>query len=187
MRRCRGNIWQPRRITDVLKHPRIAGLLAYQGTIVGHLADIEPIITQEEHEALVAKFTARKRGRPATEGYLLSGGLLFCGRCGNNMAGRPYAHRLHADGTPTHAYRCVIRNLGSGQCGRLGIELRKAETEVRAMVIRILSDPKHARQVARTSARLAAAQAKVDAAQGRRRRTRPTPRRREDHRWTSTT
>ena len=55
-----GNIWQPRRVTDVLKHPRVAGLLAYQGNIVGHLADVETIITREEHEALVAQVDALK-------------------------------------------------------------------------------------------------------------------------------
>jgi hypothetical protein len=73
----------------------------------------------------------------------------------------------------------VVRTLGSGRCGRLTIELRKADAVVRAMVIRILSDPKHARQVARTCVRLAAAQAKRDVAAadaaelGRRRRTPP--------------
>ena len=162
LRTVRGNLWQARRVAEVLKKPRVAGLLTYQGTVVGRYTDYEPIVAEDEHETLRARFETRKSGRPPTNGYLLSGGLLICGRCGNNMSGRPYKQRLRPDGTPRMAYRCVIRDIGSDQCGRMGIDLYKVEAEVRAMVVRTLADPAHARQVARTSAKLAAAQAKLD-------------------------
>ncbi|MDQ1250746.1 MAG: site-specific recombinase [Actinomycetota bacterium] len=160
----RGNLWQTRRVAEVLKKPRVAGLLTYHGTVIGRYADYEPIVPDEEHETLRARFDNCKSGRPPTKAYLLSGGLLVCGRCGNNLSGRPYKQRLRADGTPRQVYRCVIRDIGSDQCGCLDIDLLKVETEVRAMVIATLADPAHSRQVARTSAKLAAAQTKLDSA-----------------------
>jgi site-specific DNA recombinase len=110
----RGKTWLPGTLAAVLVNPRIAGLRAYKGTIVGDAA-WPAIITREQHERLVMlrKDPTRKwvpRGRPAQ--HLLAG-MVECARCGekaNRMVNRPEKGRDY--------YHCRRPPLGRG-CGAL--------------------------------------------------------------------
>jgi hypothetical protein len=164
VRTVQGYTWQAHTLTQVLKHPRNAGLLTYQGVVVGRYAGMEPIITEEEYQALAAKFLSRKRGRPVTDPYMLSGGILICGKCGNSLIGKAGNGHL-ANGTKRRNYVCPVRRDDTEECGKVAVAVHRVEPAVRDLVVRILADPKHARQIARASAKLAAAQAKLDAAQ----------------------
>jgi|NGEPerStandDraft_6_1074524.scaffolds.fasta_scaffold52613_2 site-specific DNA recombinase len=147
--------WDPRPVGVVLRSGRIAGLLEHYGEIVGRLAGVEPIVSEEDREAVLALFASRRRGRPASERYLLSGGLLVCGRCRQWLTGKSQ----QTSGRPTRR-NYVCRPRGGG-CGRLTILADRVEAEVRAMVVRILSDPAHSQQIARSSAKLAAVEDKI--------------------------
>ncbi|HEY8914060.1 recombinase family protein [Lacisediminihabitans sp.] len=79
-----GAKWSTSAIRQVLTNPRIAGLRAHNGTIVG-AAQWPGIISPAEHQQLIAMF-ARKTatGRRVPRRYLLSG-LLRCGKCGGKL------------------------------------------------------------------------------------------------------
>jgi DNA invertase Pin-like site-specific DNA recombinase len=79
-----GAQWQTSTIRQTLKNPRIAGLRAHNGVVVGD-AMWPAIITPQVHHQLVAMFerkTASDRRVPRR--YLLSG-LLRCGKCGGKL------------------------------------------------------------------------------------------------------
>ncbi|MGH3365676.1 MAG: recombinase family protein [Nocardioidaceae bacterium] len=151
-----GNKWDPRTVAKTLRAGRNAGFIEHNGKVVGRFADGEPIITEDEWREIVAVMQARRRGRPVTERYLLSGGHLLCGICGRPMTGKRKASR---GGGSAHRFY-VCRKQGDG-CGRISIMAERVEDEVRRMVVRVLSDPKHAKQMARRSAALATAEDKL--------------------------
>jgi site-specific DNA recombinase len=147
-----GSTWDARQLHNVLCAAHIAGLLAYQGKVVGELAGVDPIVSREEWEAIVATFKSRRRGRPVTEPYLLSGGHLLCGACEQPMTGKVASGHPRADGTPRRRYVC--RNREGGCPTRVTIDAVRAETDVRAKVIKVLSDPANAERQAQASAKL---------------------------------
>ena len=160
-----GQQWTATSVSHVLKHPRVAGLLAYDGVVVGAMAGMDPIVTRAEWEELTAKFLTRRRGRPVGRVYLLSG-MLYCSLCGGRLNGKVHGRRL-ADGTRSRLYFCRPRQDAHGAgCARLAINCDRADATVRALVLRVLSDPAHAQQIARSSAALAKATASLDAARG---------------------
>lgn len=159
-----GNPWDARTLSVALRAPRLAGLHEHHGVVIGRLTGVEPIITREEHDAITALFASRRRGRPVTEPYLLSGGFLFCEHCEQPMTGRTVDTRgARGSALSVRSYMCRKRDLG---CGRMAITVARCDAAVRDYVITTLSDPAHARQVARQSAALAAVQAKLDQAEG---------------------
>lgn len=163
LRTFTGQEFEPRGVADTLRHPRIAGLLSYEKAIVGRLAGVEPMITLEEYEALQAKFVARRRGRPVIDSYLMSGGLLLCAVCTLSMSGKSWTTK---EGYGVRFYACRKRKMvHDGRCGKVSINVAAVDAEVRDMVIRILSDPRHGQQIARQSAKLAQSQATLDAAE----------------------
>lgn len=149
--------WDGRTVGKVLRAGRNAGLLEHRGIVVGRLNGVEPVVSEEEWRAVGAKFAARRLGRPASERYLLSGGLLLCARCGQPLTGKAQ-QSIRRPGERTRKYVCRDR---VGGCGRLTIVADRVEAEVRHMVIRVLSDPAHARQIARASAKLAGVEDKI--------------------------
>ena len=79
-----GAKWGTSAIRQVLTNPRIAGLRAHNGVIVGP-AQWPGIISPAEHQQLVAMFSRKtSTGRRVPRRYLLSG-LLRCGKCGGKM------------------------------------------------------------------------------------------------------
>jgi DNA invertase Pin-like site-specific DNA recombinase len=157
----RGNTWDPRAVVGVLKSPRLAGFVAYHGHPVGRLVGVEPIVSEQDWEHIVALFTARRRGRPPGEPYLLSGGHLWCGLCRQKMSGHLVGNKPFADGSPRRLYVC--RRQGEG-CGHISISQPRTDAAVRALVIRVLADPQHARQLARRSAKLTEAEGRLSEA-----------------------
>ena len=91
-------------------------------------------------------------------------GILICGKCGNSLIGKAGNGHL-ANGTKRRNYVCPVRRDDTEECGKVAVAVHRVEPAVRDLVVRILAAPKHARQIARASAKLAAAQAKLDAAQ----------------------
>jgi site-specific DNA recombinase len=65
--------WRTTTLKGVLTNPRYAGLRAHRGAVVGP-AQWEPIITEDLHRRVLAKFAAQKSsGRRTPQSYLLSG------------------------------------------------------------------------------------------------------------------
>jgi site-specific DNA recombinase len=144
LRTVGGKEWDPRYVSQVLLSPRIAGLIVHDGVTVGRRTDMEPIITEDEHRAIVATFASRKRGRPHSADYLLTGGFLHCGRCGKAMTGRAGV----AHGQKVRRYAC--RKASGTGCGNVMIVSGPLDALVIEDVAEILSRPEYARQVRRS-------------------------------------
>jgi hypothetical protein len=81
-----GRGWTRQSIRTILLNPRIAGLSAYRGEIVGH-GDWEPLVSEETWRAVhgILEDPARKPPRGVRT---LLGGLALC-PCGNVVCGMP--------------------------------------------------------------------------------------------------
>jgi site-specific DNA recombinase len=162
LRTVGGKEWDPRYVNQVLLSPRIAGLIERDGKIVGRRTDVEPIITEDEFRALRATFASRKRGRPVSDHYLLTGGFLICDACGRPMTGR--AGKVH--GKHVRRYMCRDRN---GGCGKVGIVADALEALVVERAAQRLSHPDYARRIKRNNDALERAEVKLEAAEETRR------------------
>jgi len=139
-----GSPWQAATIKNIFTGPRIAGYVVYQGEILygpdGNRVrgQWEPILTEEEYEAVTAKW---KPDRPAPSRlgaigkghgtvYLLSP-FLRCGKCNARMHGgrRNDKH----GGPPVEFYRCPAK--GQGGCGSLSRLAVPVEEYIKALVI----------------------------------------------------
>jgi DNA invertase Pin-like site-specific DNA recombinase len=137
-----GGMWSRESIKQLLLRERNAGQVVHNGVVVGHLPG-EPILDIETWERLTTLFASRRRGRPVSDVYLCSG-IVCCGRCGHRLTGRPRAWlNSYPDGEVRRQYWCQPRTVGGG-CGRLCIDQRELDRHVGALVVRILSDPRHA-------------------------------------------
>ncbi len=84
VRTVKGARWQTHSLRFVLANPRIAGLRAYNGEVIGK-AVWAPIISEDLHRRVLATIASRKvSGRRSPRAYLLSG-LLRCGKCGGTL------------------------------------------------------------------------------------------------------
>src|SRR5919109_1505748 len=81
VRSPRGTDWQVASLKRMFVSPRIAGLREHRGVVVGP-AVWPAVITPEQHEAVVAILADRSHPRAPARRYLLTGGVLRCGRCG---------------------------------------------------------------------------------------------------------
>lgn len=81
-------------------------------------------------------------GRPATAEYVCSG-LVHCGLCGRGLTGRLQYGRNYPDGEIRRRYYCHKRQTGGGH-NRISVDTRTLDREVGALVVAILSDPRHA-------------------------------------------
>ena len=139
-----GGSWGHRALRLMLMRPRNAGLASLGKQITGKLVGVdEPIIAREDWDDVVAMFTARKRGRPATDTYLFSG-LIHCRRCGNTLGGRP-----RGDGSGKRDYWCAKRVGAGGRVGCSGTSANMdgVDEHGKALVLAILADPRHAAKV----------------------------------------
>lgn len=79
-----GAAWRTSTVRTILANPRIAGLRAHNGEIVGP-AKWPAIITPTQHQQLVATFSRKtSSGRRVPRSYLLSG-MLRCANCGGKL------------------------------------------------------------------------------------------------------
>lgn len=133
-----GGEWRTTTVRQILTSPRIAGLMEHRGNVIGRAA-WPAIITEEEHRRVVASFAARKRsGRRAPQRYLLSGGLLRCGKCGTRLYSTPREGRRR--------YGC-LKGPDHGGCGRLFITAEPLEDLVTQAVLYRLDTPELAQAI----------------------------------------
>lgn len=91
--------WTASAVRRVLANPRYAALQQHQGRVVGP-GNWEPIITEDEHRALLALFSDPARSnRLSYERRYQGAGVYRCGRCGAPMQ----SHQAKGDFL---AYRC---------------------------------------------------------------------------------
>lgn len=128
-----GNEWTSSGVKRVLMSPRVSGRREYRGEFFP--AVWPPIITSEQSDRLRRKLGSRTtKDRRAPKRYLLTGGLLRCGRCDAPMIARPDAQRRRryvCDGGPGH----------SG-CGRLSALAEPLEELIAEAVLYRLDTPK---------------------------------------------
>ena len=128
-----GNPWAPPSFKRMIISPRIAGLRAHRGEVVG-AAEWEPIMDEATHHRLKARLSTKTSGRQARQRrYLLTGGLAVCGRCGASLVSRPN----------NQAKPSMVCAAGPGQtgCGRLRVTAEPLEEFIGAVVIEALDSP----------------------------------------------
>jgi DNA invertase Pin-like site-specific DNA recombinase len=153
----------PDAVKDILVRARNAGLVEHSGVIVGRTAHDDSIVGEEDLRAVRSMFASRKRGRPPGARHVLSG-IARCAICGWPMTGlvKNYGtSTTYRDGEPRRIYKC-----GDPRgCLRVSIDARAAEAWVREKVLDVLSDPRHAARIARSSAALAEVEQAIAAAE----------------------
>lgn len=125
-------IWNRTSIRMILLNPRIAGLSAYHGQIVGQ-GNWEPLVAEETWRAVRAILEDPARKPPRGVKTLL-GGLALC-PCGNVVTGMP-SHTGH------HIYRCTpaTRNR-SYPGGHVARQAGPVEMFIEKLVVARLSRP----------------------------------------------
>lgn len=134
VRSTMGNEWSTAAVARVIRAPYIAGLRAHKGIVVGE-ATWPAIVDRDTFDRLATLVALRKRGRPPSDRFLLTG-LLTCGLCGFPL----YAKYTGNPTTPD--YHCKSNPTTKGQgCGRTAIRVEAAEAHVAAQVEGWLDDP----------------------------------------------
>jgi len=127
----RGRHWLTTSVRTTLANPRIAGLRAHLGEVVG-TATWEPIITVEQRDKIIALMERRKTtNERSPRSYLLTG-VLRCGKCGNRLfsSRRENSRRYVCMSGPDHR-----------GCGRLTIVAAPLEELVADAVLYRLDTP----------------------------------------------
>jgi len=145
-----GKEWLPTGVRSTLLRPALAGLVEHNGVIVGRM-DGEPILDVETFERLRARFAGRRRGRPPGEKSIGSG-IVRCGSCGTGLVVRPHTG-TYSDGERRRQYYCDPRR--NRACGRVAVDQRALDRELRELVIARLSDSRHAAAIAAARAQVA--------------------------------
>jgi DNA invertase Pin-like site-specific DNA recombinase len=148
-----GKPWRSNVVATMLANPRLAGLRAYNGVVVGPAA-WPAIITEDQHRRILA-LTGQKRisGKRAPRRYLLSG-MLRCGKCGGKL--------YSAARETTRRYVCLSGPDHEG-CGRLTVVAAPVETLIAKAVLHRLDTPDLADALAGRAAKDAALAVVVDA------------------------
>jgi hypothetical protein len=134
-----GGLWHPTTLRRLITSSRITGRRAYQGRIT--TGDWEPIITPKVQDQVIAALTERATTRTSSpRRYLLTGGLLVCGLCGNDLSSQPGK-------AGKRGYVCR-QGAGLPGCGRIRIAADPIETEVVDRVIARLASPSIRRRLA---------------------------------------
>jgi hypothetical protein len=146
VRTTRGASWSRPKLRALLTRPRNAGIITNAGVPVSRLPGT-PLIDEATHNRVLAKFAARRPGRPLSPAYLCSG-VAVCGLCGVALAGRPRASKgAYPDGGVRREYWCSPS--GMGGCSRISIDQRNLDEWAGDFCVRTLSDPAHADALAR--------------------------------------
>ena len=131
--------WNRTSIRMILLNPRIAGLSAYHGEIVGQ-GQWEPLVSEETWRAVRGILEDPSRKPPRGVRTLL-GGLALC-PCGNVVTGMP-SHTRH------HIYRCTPATRNRSFAGsHVARQAEAVETFITKLVIGRLSRPDAADLVA---------------------------------------
>ena len=137
-----GGKWRTVTVKQIFLSPRICGQVVYRGEVLRDAdseaarGEWEPILTEEEHAAVVAKWaptgTASRlggHGQGSRTSYLLSP-FLRCGKCGTKMVGSRGRDR---HGNLRARYRCPAK--ADGGCGSLVRLAEPVEEYITALVI----------------------------------------------------
>lgn len=111
----RGGRWASTAVRNIVSSPRIAGLRAYKGEVVGEAA-WEPIIPVAQRDQVLAALSVRSWNRKRSPRKYLLSGLCRCGRCQSRMFS---AARLEA-GAHKRRYVCSS-SPDHGGCGRMTV------------------------------------------------------------------
>ncbi len=158
-----GQPWPKQSIRRMLLSPRIAGLRVHRGVVVTK-AVWPAIISAEDHEALASILTAPERDcrkEPPRRKYLLSGGLVHCGRCAAALVARP-------NETGQRRYVCSRDHGGCGGCFIMSEPLESfvAEAVLTAVAGAAFDQAwasAHAEKESHAAAELAAAERRLEA------------------------
>lgn len=127
-----GVAWIPATVRCILGHPRIAGLRAMRGKVVGP-GSWEPILDRDEWEAVQALVTPPRRpSRPHPGRRHLLTGIALCGSCGMPLI----AHK-RADGK-SYSYYCDKAECPGPRVCRATHHL---DAYVSGYVVDLLNDP----------------------------------------------
>ncbi len=126
-----GRPWTVTSLMTILTSPRIAGLRAHHGKVVGQ-GLWKRIVDEDRHDALVAAL-APKRSRPRRGRTYPLTGLMVCGRCGT-----PLKSLARENGGRSYACR---KGPGLNGCGGIRIQAVGIETYVRDLICGMLADP----------------------------------------------
>lgn len=160
-----GNPWKQANFTKLMTRQRNCGRIIYTDSATGVTSIVsrlpgKPIISEEDFDRVVAKYAARRRGRPLT--YLCSGSA-FCGLCGKKLSGRPVkSMNPYADGSVRREYWCSPST--DKGCGKLYVDQRALDEAAEALTIEILSDDRHADAIETTARELESEAARLDLA-----------------------
>ncbi|ATN94058.1 integrase [Mycobacterium phage Kumao] len=133
----RGNDWAGPTVRQFLANPRNAGLKVYLGEVVGK-APWPAIIDEATYKSYMAyvKAPGRGPGKPLARKHLLSG-IARCGRCGGRMGVGMTGRKYYDENGKEHrvdTYACKI-------CFKVSRDRRKTDEVVRAVMIKLLSQP----------------------------------------------
>jgi hypothetical protein len=138
------------RVRNVICQPRIAGLIMHKGVLVRGRSDYEPIITQAQHELVLARLETKKIGRPYSRDAALTGGILTCGRCGRTLVSKHNKRKSRNGGAYVQLqYTCPP----NGGCS-LSIDAKAIEAIVRDAVVERLTSTEHMHGSARLQSEL---------------------------------
>lgn len=160
----RGARWASTAVRNIVSSPRIAGLRAYKGEVVGEAA-WEPIIPTAQRDQVLAALSVRSWNRKRSPRKYLLSGLCRCGRCQSRMFS---AARLEA-GTSKRRYVCSS-SPDHGGCGRTTVVAEPLEKLIANAVLTRLDSKVLADALAgkvRANPDTAALSAQVEAAQAR--------------------
>jgi len=146
VRTTKGNEWEPSGLKRLLMSARISGRREHGGEFFP--AVWPPLVTPEQSDRLrrlLGSRTLSSGGAPRR--YLLTGGLLRCGRCGAPMVARPTAQRVRR-------YVCA-KGPGMGGCGRIAANAEPIEDLVAKAVLLRLDTPEMAAALADSHAQQA--------------------------------
>lgn len=168
-RTATGAVWRPSKIRDVLTNPIVAGFRTHQVAkaraargpdarphpydgIVGR-GTWEPIIDEDRWRLLVAHFTRDRTvavgdelvkvraDRGTARDYLLSGGLIRCGKCLARLHAARYTSRK---GAQLPSYRCLTTQ---GGCGGTSISAPAVERWTGKELLAYLNDDDNLREL----------------------------------------
>jgi site-specific DNA recombinase len=155
-----GRPWTRQGLRLLLARDRNAGWLVHNGIRVAKLPG-DPVVSEADHDRVLARLAARGRGRPRSDAYA-AGGLVICSRCGAKLVGRPQANRRpYPDGQVAREYWCSPSS--NGGCGqRVRADQREVDDAARELTVAILSDSRNAAQIEAAAASAAEEAATLD-------------------------
>jgi site-specific DNA recombinase len=162
-----GNQWTNVSLRKILVRQRNCGRVIWTNpdtgveAVVGRLPG-EPIIPEEEFDQVVAKFAARRRGRPHSPAYLCTG-FAYCGRCGTRLGGRTCpTFRPYPDGSVRRQYWCATRPYNG--CAKLYADQRALDEAAGVLTVEILADDRYADAIEATAREIESEATRLDLA-----------------------